>query len=574
MNAEAEANLVPNTFQEQLFAIKTSEAEGSKPMQEHYGSESGNEIKHPTQALAKQSCSSSHAVTVDDAVIKQFVREAGIEEVLVRSIKILLGSFLNSKGIESVSLDPSQTLLELSNLTEREFLDSAVVSELPKALAQYGEVLRERIIKSQDAASRCINAKFVAIPEAAYGDALPHFHQGLEILGGLPHPKIEDEMQKEFTLSKDSLVHFEAWNSGLNVTTSAKEWDFVTEPFTKASVCRETHPNNWILSHPYSYDFETLDLDKSGSCTLDEFKAVLTKHGWNEKQIASVFSARSATGMISRDDFATIGGGRTPIRLQVFMHALSSTQQTNGESHQYGEYRTAHLKPQGDPLWLHEAEIEMVKLVLLRFVKSQLDGTSVTHAFAKLNPSASIQDPDECASRIVLALSDLLHNPACKFQDILDSKAMLGVLTETQIEALIDYFHEKLAKVKFTRPEVIGLRLYSGPPFIKLNGALRAASGMFEEKATEHLQGNKYLNTIFAATSGVRKLALVTSIPKGGKVYRGMAGVRLPQKFVEAKEGGGRGGVEFGFMSTTVSPSCIIMIGGVSAANAVRRAIH
>ena len=75
---------------------------------------------------------------------------------------------------------------------------------------------------------------------------------------------------------------------------------------------------------------------------------------------------------------------------------------------------------------------------------------------------------------------------------------------------------------------------------------------MFPAKSAAALQGNKYLNTIYATTSGLRKLALVTCMPKGGKVYRGMAGLKLPEKFLKAKEGGGRGGVEFGFMSTTV----------------------
>ena len=35
------------------------------------------------------------------------------------------------------------------------------------------------------------------------------------------------------------------------------------------------------------------------------------------------------------------------------------------------------------------------------------------------------------------------------------------------------------------------------------------------------------------------------------KVYRGMSGVKLPDCFSNAKEGGGAGGVDFGFVSTT-----------------------
>ena len=57
---------------------------------------------------------------------------------------------------------------------------------------------------------------------------------------------------------------------------------------------------------------------------------------------------------------------------------------------------------------------------------------------------------------------------------------------------------------------------------------------MFPAKSAAALQGNKYLNTIYATTSGLRKLALVTCMPKGGKVYRGMAGLKLPEKFLKA----------------------------------------
>mmetsp|Transcript_28513 Transcript_28513/g.67929 ORF Transcript_28513/g.67929 Transcript_28513/m.67929 type:complete len:304 (+) Transcript_28513:287-1198(+) len=47
------------------------------------------------------------------------------------------------------------------------------------------------------------------------------------------------------------------------------------------------------------------------------------------------------------------------------------------------------------------------------------------------------------------------------------------------------------------------------------------------------------------------KLSKVSQIPSERKVYRGMAGMRLPKCFWQADELGARGGVEFGFMSTT-----------------------
>jgi hypothetical protein len=62
----------------------------------------------------------------------------------------------------------------------------------------------------------------------------------------------------------------------------------------------------------------------------------------------------------------------------------------------------------------------------------------------------------------------------------------------------------------------------------------------------EHLKGNRYVNTIFGTASGMRKLSRVSCIPVGHRVFRGMGGVKLTEEFVTEKEGGGRGGVDFG----------------------------
>jgi hypothetical protein len=61
----------------------------------------------------------------------------------------------------------------------------------------------------------------------------------------------------------------------------------------------------------------------------------------------------------------------------------------------------------------------------------------------------------------------------------------------------------------------------------------------------EHLEGNRYVNTIFATASGIRKLSRCSCIPEGRRVFRGWGGVKLSDEFVTEKEGGGRGGVDF-----------------------------
>jgi hypothetical protein len=62
----------------------------------------------------------------------------------------------------------------------------------------------------------------------------------------------------------------------------------------------------------------------------------------------------------------------------------------------------------------------------------------------------------------------------------------------------------------------------------------------------ENLLGNRYVNTIFATASRMRKLSNVSCIPEGHRVFRAKGGVKLPDEFVTEKEGGGRGGVDFG----------------------------
>jgi hypothetical protein len=44
----------------------------------------------------------------------------------------------------------------------------------------------------------------------------------------------------------------------------------------------------------------------------------------------------------------------------------------------------------------------------------------------------------------------------------------------------------------------------------------------------------------------MRKMAQVSRIPRGRVVFRGMGGVKLPANFLIEKEGGGRGGVDYG----------------------------
>ena len=85
----------------------------------------------------------------------------------------------------------------------------------------------------------------------------------------------------------------------------------------------------------------------------------------------------------------------------------------------------------------------------------------------------------------------------------------------------------------------------------KYNAVLRACTGdaYLVECARKICKGNQYATTIHAINSAVIKLSKLT---RAGKVYRGVCYGKLPNQFWKADPASGvKGGIEFGFQSTT-----------------------
>jgi NLR family CARD domain-containing protein 3 len=82
----------------------------------------------------------------------------------------------------------------------------------------------------------------------------------------------------------------------------------------------------------------------------------------------------------------------------------------------------------------------------------------------------------------------------------------------------------------------------------------------------ELCHGNKYTTTQHAINSAVLKLSKLTVV---GNVYRGISGGRLPPQFFSSDEYGVRGGVEYGFMSTTADRSVATGYAGDGAATVI-----
>ena len=250
-----------------------------------------------------------------------------------------------------------QPLKALAQLSEG-LLRDALVDKLIKALAKQAKAVRETLASKKECEPRedekgIGKSKFGT---ATYG-AVADYEKGLEAVG-TPHPNILEHMRMETTKSLDSKDIFEAWNSGSNETFPMKEWDFVVEPYKPVSISKDKHPSQWELKHD------------------------------------------------------AYGGKRTPIRLQVFLHALSALQLASGI--RFSDYKKAHELPFENPQWLHVAEVNFVKVVLLRLAKSQLGGVALCNAFSKhaalrLKGKSRVQMANIKARKIVEALSKALH---------------------------------------------------------------------------------------------------------------------------------------------------------------------
>ena len=149
-----------------------------------------------------------------------------------------------------------------------------------------------------------------------------------------------------------------------------------------------------------------------------------------------------------------------------------------------------------------------------------------------------------------------------------------GTRTKVSIEKLFDEAAELISKSFIDRgfgtivtrdrvreiglriEEVIALRLYTGPMFELYNGLLRAYGNQESRGivpayalvgAGQDVRG-RFTTTLHVLNSGVLKLA---KLQPAIQVYRGISGMRLPKSFTEKNELNVRGGVEYGFMSTT-----------------------
>ena len=279
----------------------------------------------------------------------------------------------------------------------------AVKDKVPEALAKRAEEVRDMLGRKEKADKKQKDQGIGKFAMATYGEATA-YDEGLSSIG-TPHPNIFEHIQKEATEGPDSKDAFTTWNSGEIHTSPLKEWDFVFDPFQPASVNKNTPLNKWIPKHVY-------------------------------------------------------GGNRAPIRLRVFLHATSAM--TSGI--RFGDYKKAHELPETYPQWLHIDEVDLVKVITLRFVKSQLDAVSLINAFSKkaaLKGTYKFEWARMKVGRIIDALSEGLREKdgsasSCSYKFLVGKLTGKDIATEEEVEAILDHYHAKLAEANMSEAEVIG----------------------------------------------------------------------------------------------------------------------
>jgi len=114
--------------------------------------------------------------------------------------------------------------------------------------------------------------------------------------------------------------------------------------------------------------------------------------------------------------------------------------------------------------------------------------------------------------------------------------------------------------------ELVMLRLYTGPMYVIYNSRLRKILVILQEQlhgkevSTQVLGEalkevrrveSAYVTSILVLVSALVKLRTVCDLPPDKTVFRGFAGLNPPERFTVEDERGNRGGVEFGFLSTS-----------------------
>ena len=211
--------------------------------------------------------------------------------------------------------------------------------------------------------------------------------------------------------------------------------------------------------------------------------------------------------------------------LQVWMHVLSARSERKSGM-RFGNYKDAHTLDKNDPLWLHAKEVDKIKVVLCRFIKSQLTGQALINALDKDKPPP-ISDSlaDVRAAKIIKAISKGLGEggdgsaSTCTFGFVLQTVLREAAATERELEALLDHFHALFAREPMNECEVIAGRAYTGPLYVKMNGSVRKARRSSGRRSTSRATATPTSST--PATRSCASSPRSASFPLAARCFAG-----------------------------------------------------
>ena len=256
-------------------------------------------------------------------------------------------------------------------------------------------------------------------------------------------------------------------------------------------------------------------------------------------------------------------GGRMGIEIEVFLLAAGAQRRDGGErldmslaeiQQRYGEdmldsVKTSLLR-KATEAFMTEPALRRVAKHLKTTPESSLASTvPLLEQLADIGTDALRELRKAITNALKKAGKDarVASTGAASFQAVARDAEVTKVLRRKSLDSncldvLVEVARDNLMAAGLTEEEVVGLRAYTGPSFMLINGSLRKATA-----------DGAHSNVIHAICSGITKLSQVAAIPEGRVLYRGMCGRRLPEEFWKADRNGAKGGVERALLSTTSS---------------------
>ena len=277
----------------------------------------------------------------------------------------------------------------------------------------------------------------------------------------------------------------------------------------------------------------------STGCTSDELAATCALASLSEEALAAQLEKGGLANVLAR------GLRPSLLKLTQEVTAGAELREQHGKFHQdgvafelkFGEIRTffAGLEAQIGPPEVHVAlaiEFEHTSAADSNdaFTTSNYGvlTTPRTEYWFVAEPERDVDWPTE--TKLADSASAMRRRP-------LPSKELGTRLGEKNVEL------RSLGEPELLHEEGVGARLYTGPMYVKYDAILRGFG-----PALNGCKGNRYVTTIHAINSAIVKASKLT---KAAKVYRGVSGGVLPERFWTANKQGVRGGVERAFLSTT-----------------------